>query len=218
MPNLPEDIVDNILMKLQAANSICRFRCVSKHWCSLLNNDDFMNSRLKHSIETEKINCLSVKGDDYTYEFYMHITKSTSLCTVFESERCESVKMDSPFKDTSLSVEIIGYSYGLILMRIHNNCYWRTTRRECQYFLWIPCTRELKEILFPKVEAGSEDYQKIDLYDVRSVTYGVNLNCDSNGYQTVVATCNGSYALGVCYGTEIQVYSSELNLWKTNVK
>ncbi|XP_026381836.1 F-box/kelch-repeat protein At3g06240-like [Papaver somniferum] len=150
---------------------------------------------------------------DDTVDDIMSMLPAKSICRF--SDLCDSVKTDSPFEDTSLAVEIIGSSHGLILMRIHDNCHWRTTRRECQYFLWIPCTRELKEILIPKVEAGPADYQKIDLDDVFSVTYGVNLNCDTNDYQIVIATCNGSYARGVCYGTEIQVYSSESSSWKT---
>ncbi|XP_026433504.1 uncharacterized protein LOC113330927 [Papaver somniferum] len=125
----------------------------------------------------------------------MQITKFSS---VLEDDQCESVKIDSPFQDKSLKIEIVGSYNGLILTRCSND--YLGTR----HWLWNPCTKELKGIVNPTVKDGLLDYQKIP----GSTAYGIGYNPDTDDYTIVVATSYiNRYSIGyhVC---EIQIYTS----------
>ncbi|XP_026381801.1 F-box protein CPR1-like [Papaver somniferum] len=114
----------------------------------------------------------------------MHITTFSS---VFEGHQCESV-IDSPFKDKSLNIEIVGSCNGLILMRCSKD--YLGSRR----WLWNPCTKELKGIVNPTIKHGLLDY------------HGIGYNRDTDDYSTIVVATRYIER----YSNRYRVYEIEL--------
>ena len=57
MASLPEDAILNILYRLPVKD-MQRYMCVSKPWCSLIDDPHFIRTHLEHSMETDTHLCL----------------------------------------------------------------------------------------------------------------------------------------------------------------
>ncbi|KAI3832447.1 hypothetical protein MKX03_020681, partial [Papaver bracteatum] len=71
MPYLHQDIVLDIIVRLPV-KPILRFRCVSKAWCKLLKDPDFVKKHLNHANEMNRFSVMLLSGKvepgfDYRY-------------------------------------------------------------------------------------------------------------------------------------------------------
>ncbi|KAJ9562338.1 hypothetical protein OSB04_007498 [Centaurea solstitialis] len=116
---IPDDVLRNILSRL-SAKPLMRFRCVSKHWNSLISNPCFMNSRSHRMI-------------------LMH-SGLTGLYA-FDPKHQSVVKLTYPFEHQIYECKIIGTLNGIVLLVLQKYIY-----GACIIILYNPLTRATKEL------------------------------------------------------------------------
>ncbi|XP_026416373.1 F-box protein CPR1-like [Papaver somniferum] len=200
---LPDDVIAHIFSSLPA-KSVARCRCVSKYWCDKLKDPNFINMHLQQCIISERFNCFSINDAS---EFYLHISKSSSLSVFEDDYREEPVEMDSPHKSQvfqSRHIQCYDSLNGLILMRSIN-----FATKEEVLCLWNPTTKELKDIKVPKVDS----YHSFD-----GPAYGFGYKSGIDDYIIVKANnvCfyDGSLGYEVCTGCAVQMYALRSDSWR----
>ncbi|XVF69622.1 hypothetical protein PTKIN_Ptkin11bG0096100 [Pterospermum kingtungense] len=131
MLTLSPDIISEILCRL-SVKPLLRFRCVSKPWCSLVDNPDFIKLHLSHSLKTKTQTHLSF------------ILREINLYSL----KC-ALKLDHPFEDGYGGTEVLGSCNGLLAL---------FNSRE-DVGLWNPSTR--KSIKIPVSEIEFPDHYDI---------------------------------------------------------
>ncbi|XP_059640348.1 F-box/kelch-repeat protein At3g06240-like isoform X2 [Cornus florida] len=122
---LPQDLVLNILYRLPA-KSLCRFKCVSKSWLTLISYPHFAKTHLNRSnSKTER--AILISDDLY----------SVDCAEAFNNDDLIATKLDLFSIEKQYEFEILGSCNGLILVRDAN----------CTKFLLNPSTREIRELL-----------------------------------------------------------------------
>lgn len=74
---IPEEILFEILLRLPV-KSLCRFRCVSKHWCSIISDPDFADAHFTCSKLLIPKLLISVIGDDRRHN--MNFRRPGKIC------------------------------------------------------------------------------------------------------------------------------------------
>ncbi|PIA31555.1 hypothetical protein AQUCO_04900095v1 [Aquilegia coerulea] len=186
MGNLPEDMIINILSRLPV-KSLLRFRCVSKPWCSLIDDSDFVKMHLNHAIQKNKFNLLLLS--EFDDEGYAHTIDCDTSYT-------EAIELDFPREALGSSRFIFsGSCNGLLYLHNGQND-----------IIWNPCTREFKRL--PKVPKGRE---KLDFADEESL-YGFGYSEVLDDYKVLKITefCpEGDFV-----SSEIMVYTLGTNSWR----
>ncbi|KAG5554860.1 hypothetical protein RHGRI_012430 [Rhododendron griersonianum] len=181
MPNLPEEIIFDVLSRLPVV-SLCRFRCVSKPWRSLISHPSFIKTHLnrntdKNTNKYERV-VLSDHRNWYTVELDSSQFRHHSV----------AVRLDFPPGQNPRYCEEICYSCdGLVLM----------LDRGFRCCLVNPSTRESRKLpLSPFTSySGFTDYgfgydSSIDDYKVVNICY-YDEEADAGSADNVV----GVYAL-----------------------
>ncbi|KAJ7954984.1 putative F-box family protein [Quillaja saponaria] len=220
MPNLPQDIIVEILLKLPV-KTLCRCRCVSKLWNSLISDSQFAKTHLYRGHK------------DYNFHFQRLklLISSRNLWSIdYESsgndiDEIASVELDYPLKDMPNGfAEAMGFAKdGLLYCRATDDAEPVVVRvdslidmharnwveilgssngltciipDEDVLFLFNPSTRKYKRIPDPPVESH---HNSNSLY-----TYGFGYDNINDDYK-VIRTCNGAL---------VNVYSLRTDSWR----
>ncbi|XP_026412483.1 F-box/kelch-repeat protein At3g23880-like [Papaver somniferum] len=120
-----QDIISNIIIRLPV-KSILQFRCVSKAWCKLLKDPDFVKKHLSHAIEMNKFSVMMHPCYD------LH-------------EKAHALAYD-PFSSTLSNPASINYPLARTFWGTCNGLICLTTTSEKDVVLWNPTTKEFKEV------------------------------------------------------------------------
>ncbi|KAL7244348.1 hypothetical protein ACSBR1_016565 [Camellia fascicularis] len=101
MSNFPMDLIVDILSRLPV-KPLVRFRCVSKPWCALIDDPDFIKLHLNRSINTKSHLNL--------------ILNYCSLSSVNFDSLDNATKLKSPLKWTDFGIEVLGSCNALICL------------------------------------------------------------------------------------------------------
>ncbi|PIN12079.1 hypothetical protein CDL12_15316 [Handroanthus impetiginosus] len=186
LPNLPEEIITEILLRLPV-KALLKFRCVSKLWLSLISSPQFIKTHLK----------ISTKNNIYSHNRL--ILSSGPRPNVFhtfslnpkidEYSYVDTLLFDYPLSvDQDERIRIVGSCNGLVcgVLDLGN------------VVLWNPSTRKLKKL----PNSGS----------LRGTHYGFGYD-ESNDDYKVVQTYWIDRDPDV-YETRVEVYSSRTNSWR----
>lgn len=121
MSNFPVDLIVDILSRLPV-KPLVRFRCVSKPWCALIDDPDFIKLHLNRSINTKSHLNL--------------ILNDCSLSSVNFDSLDNATKLKSPLKWTDFGIEVLGSCNGLI-------CLYNSEEDVC---IWNPSTRKHRKL------------------------------------------------------------------------
>ncbi|OMO64709.1 hypothetical protein COLO4_31895 [Corchorus olitorius] len=102
MANLPLDLIATILSRLPVKYLLC-FRCVSKLWRSLIDDPDFINLHLRHSLKYHTNHTLILKNSD------LHVADTACLGPF--------TKLEHPLMSYNHGVKILGSCNGLLCIR-----------------------------------------------------------------------------------------------------
>ncbi|XP_026439666.1 F-box/kelch-repeat protein At3g06240-like [Papaver somniferum] len=130
-----QDIVSNIIIRLPV-KSILRFRCVSKAWCKLLKDPDFVKKHLSHVIEMNKFSVMMHPCYD------LH-------------EKAHTLAYD-PSSSTLSSPASVSYPLARTFWGTCNGLICLSTTNEKDVVLWNPITKEFKEVPTVPIESADE--------------------------------------------------------------
>ncbi|PWA98465.1 F-box domain-containing protein [Artemisia annua] len=163
---IPDAIVENILTRLRA-KPLLRFRCVSKHWNSLITNPHFMSSRSRRTIfVATKTHRLTI-DDNVTFD---HTCRDSIVEVRY---LCENLKSDHKLSS------ILGTLNGLVLLQYSDIM-----------ILYNPFTRASNKIPYPESYLGrrgdaygfgygatTDDLRIVVLYNTYRV-YNTSIACE----------------------------------------
>ncbi|PIA26892.1 hypothetical protein AQUCO_08600042v1 [Aquilegia coerulea] len=190
MANLPQDIIPNILSRLPV-KSLLRFRCISKHWCSLIDDSDFVKMHLNHAIQNEKFQLIA-------YNWLEHGLYSVDCDTSYT----EAVKLDYP------SYEALG-KFCLVMGSCKGLLYLKTGSFQTGYYdvIWNSCTKEFKRLPREPIESDRPNPWQ------RNIIHGFGYNPIINDYKVVKIRqyYRDDYEF-ICF--EVMVYTLGTDSWR----
>ncbi|KAI8000265.1 F-box protein CPR1 [Camellia lanceoleosa] len=154
MSNLPMTLITDILSRL-AVKPLLRFRCVSKPWCALIDDPDFIRLHLNRSIKTKSNLSLILR------DCYISSVNFNSLDNVIE--------LDHPLKCPEFGTEVLGSCDGLI-------CLYNGEEDVC---IWNPSTRKHRNL--PSTPIEFPDYFTSCQY----IIYGFGYDSLTDDYKLV---------------------------------
>ncbi|TYI12896.1 hypothetical protein ES332_A08G020800v1 [Gossypium tomentosum] len=199
MGAIPHEITIDILGRL-SVKDLLRFKCVSKPWCSSIEDPYFIKLHLSHSLKTNTNHSLILRHREYH----------------FFSVNCDSLEtthiLNHPFGEPKKSIQILGSCNGLLALVNHND----------SIFLWNPSTRESQVLTSNEIEFASpspwiwfyvSQCSSPSIYIARSTYYGFGYDPISDDYKLVrmVQSCglDDEY-----FHSEAKVYSLRSNCWR----
>ncbi|XP_059442123.1 F-box/kelch-repeat protein At3g23880-like [Corylus avellana] len=192
----PEEIVREILLKLPV-QSLSRFNCVNKEWCSIIKSPTFASDHLAHTNRSENNSTsrrlLALKVSDETNHPYKNTTTIITAClSKQETEQTldNVVKSFDEYTDLSFlhkssipfSFEVVGSCNGLVLLRCFNTL-----------ILWNPLVEKFVTI--------SEPHTDLSYYDVG---WGFGFDSRTNDCRVVKID------------SQVQVFSLATGSWKSS--
>ncbi|PWA45010.1 F-box domain-containing protein [Artemisia annua] len=163
--NLPPEIIESILRRLPA-KSLGRFKSISKPWCSLISNPQFIKAHFHHNKSTSKVLLVSDSNSLYALDINEPYLKSNK----------EDVDISITAKELAFPLvqppimweEVLGSCNGLVLAKDVDD----------KVFITNPTTREVMEVPFSPFalpvhesfvmygfgyDSSSEDYRVITI-------------------------------------------------------
>ncbi|RZC82061.1 hypothetical protein C5167_044641 [Papaver somniferum] len=134
MGKLCQDMVLNIVVRLPV-KSILRFRCVSKDWCKLLKDPDFVKKHLRFAIEMNKFSLMM-------HPLYVFDLETYTLAY-------------DPSSSTLSNCVSIRYPWGTTFWGTCNGLVCLSTLFD-DLVLWNPATKEFKEVPPRPIESVNE--------------------------------------------------------------
>lgn len=137
MPNLPVELISEILFKLPV-KFLLQLRSVSKSWLSLISSPEFMKAHL----------LLSASNKDYTHHGVIlkvatesgHSVKDCCLRDLLYHPVTEAFDLDYPSKNPYNNLWFVGSFNGLICLAI------RLYYGRYDLFIWNPSIRKYKKL------------------------------------------------------------------------
>ncbi|PPS14606.1 hypothetical protein GOBAR_AA05985 [Gossypium barbadense] len=129
MAALPHELTINILCHL-SVKDLLRFKCVSKRWCSSIDNPDFIKHHLSHSLKTNTNHSLLLRHCGYHFFSVNYDSLKTT-----QTLKC-------PLSEPKKTLRILGSCNGLLALENDNQ----------RIFLWNQSTR--KSQVLPSTEIG----------------------------------------------------------------
>ncbi|KAI8002256.1 F-box/kelch-repeat protein [Camellia lanceoleosa] len=192
MAKLPEEIIIDILLRLPVT-SLCRFRCVSKPWLSLISDTYFIRTHLNRNTNNQKHPHDRLIIVSHPTDFHAVDLKSFQSRHDFEALHLKFPPEQKP----SDCMEIWGSCDGLLLMLDDfSNC-----------FLVNPSTRQSRKLPKSPFSINSSEYCCLD-----SFGFGYD---SSNDHYKVVRISHHDYNYRVaCADNIVSVYSLSTDSWR----
>ncbi|XP_059295010.1 F-box/kelch-repeat protein At3g23880-like [Lycium ferocissimum] len=190
-PFLPGDIVIDILLRLPV-KSLSRFTSVSKPFCSLIKNPNFISKQHAKTTQEKPPDLLIMGRHHKTLEVTVRLTKSL---TKPRHVIPPPLHFDVPFGVTSEKTRIVGSANGLVCLNLINH-------NGVAIVIWNPAIKTFKPI--PK----SPNVSSLGKLTVTDLGFGYHPGNDD--YMIVrllnVATSRRKY--------EVEVYMLSTNSWR----
>ncbi|XP_026429251.1 F-box/kelch-repeat protein At3g06240-like [Papaver somniferum] len=187
----PEDILKEIFLRLPG-RSLLRFRCVSKSFCTLIDNPSFrsMNHELSYSRNNPSFMfCEAKRNKIYTidYKSVSSLLPSSTTCEFTTNH------MNYPLKFQDCEVVFLSSCNGLVWIHLR-----KTGGHEKEYYIWNPATEVYKSIPMPR--------------EVKSLRrgYGFCYDYRTEDYKLVRVVVDWA---SKC--SDVDVYTVSSNSWKT---
>lgn len=185
LPNLPPDIIHDILSRLPV-KSLCCFKCVSKPWCTLIDDPDFIKLHLKRSIETNT-NLSIILRDAYLYSVDFDSLDS-------------AIELDHPLRSPDYGVDLLGSCNGLLCL----------SNSEETVVLWNPSTR--KHHLSPVAEI---EFPDTDCFTFcQYIIFGFGYDEINDDYKVVRIIQFYGEDVWDSFENEVKVFSLKQNSWR----
>ncbi|KAE8660313.1 hypothetical protein F3Y22_tig00116954pilonHSYRG00143 [Hibiscus syriacus] len=185
MATLSHDVIHDVLCRL-GVKDLLRFRCVSKPWCSLIDDPDFIKCHLSHSLKTNTNLSL--------------ILRDCNLVSVdFDSlKTVQRLKHPLDESDEGNGTEILGSSCNglLALYNVHE-----------EIGLWNPSTRKSQMLPATKIEFPPW------AFCVQFIVYGLGYDPVSDDYK-LVRMVQFFGKDDDSFDSEVKVYSLSTNCWR----
>ncbi|XP_055813627.1 F-box/kelch-repeat protein At3g23880-like [Solanum dulcamara] len=198
MPNLPEELITEILLKLPV-KSLLQFRSVSKSWLSLISSPDFVKTHL----------LLSASNKDYTHHGVMikvsnanRGVKDCSLSALLYDSVPEAFDLDYPGQIPDGYPQLVGSANGLICLAI--NLFYGL---DC-LILWNPSIRKHKELPSCRLNLNRRHQE----HGLPHFTFGFAYDEFQNDYKVVGIFPIYKYVS--LFRVEVQIYSLKSDSWK----
>lgn len=184
IPKLPDDLIIEILTRLPA-KPLCKFRCVSKSWLSLLSSKQFIKTHLK----------ISKKSTDFaSHRIILRCRdnlKQFSVHPLFYEPIIDAFDTDYPINLPRKPFGVVGSCDGLICLAVDR----------INLMLWNPSTRICKTLPDFDLKINPGGY----------FAYGFGFDKSSDDYKVVLGFINGSRDLTEVI---VLVYSLNSDEWK----
>ena len=174
--NLPRDIKFDILSRL-LVKDLCKFRCVSKHWCNLISNPTFLDFYHERSRDNPQILMMNDSKNDDNEQQLIHLT-SMDLDGKVGNELMTSIYGEC--------IDMLPSGHGLICLFYENH-----------FYLYNPATQEFVSLvegsLSPCNDHGAgfgyvmstKEYKAVHMFTQSESSTGFNIGCEiltlSNG-------------------------------------
>ncbi|XP_012477864.2 F-box protein CPR1 [Gossypium raimondii] len=179
------DEMIEILCRL-SVKDLLRFKCASKHWCSLIDDPYFIKLHLSHSLKTKTNHSLILRR----YEYHFFSVNYDSGETI--------QKLNHPLGEQKKAIKILGSCNGLLALIDDND----------RIFLWNPSTRKFQVLPSTEIEISSPSI----CFD-RSNFYGFGYDPISDDYKLVRMVQLHGNNKGYLH-SEAKVYSLRSNCWR----
>ncbi|KAH1108849.1 hypothetical protein J1N35_012617 [Gossypium stocksii] len=177
------------LFKVRAmlyVKDILRFKCVSKFWCSWIEDPYFIRLHLSYSLKTNTNRSLIVRHCKYQF-----------LSVNYDSPKITR-RLKQPLGEQKKYIQILGSCNGLLAVEDENG----------RILLWNPSTRKYQVLPSTEIEFSSPPIR----YS-RSTYYGFGYDPVSDDYKVVrivqLLGANDEY-----FHSEVKVYSLRSNFWR----
>ncbi|KAK8506330.1 hypothetical protein V6N13_016450 [Hibiscus sabdariffa] len=177
-------IMQELYLEFYGVKDLLRFRCVSKPWCSLIDDPDFIKLQLSHSLKTSTHLSLVLR-DCYLFS------------VAFDSPKAAQ-KLDNPFLDEGVGTEIWGSCNGLLALYNGGE----------EMALWNPSTRKSQMLSFTEMEFPR--YSCLTQF----IVYGLGHDPISDDYKLVQMVQLYDEEDNDSFVSEVKVYSLRTNSWR----
>lgn len=196
--HLPQELLLEVLLRVPV-KPLLRFRCVSKPWCSLIDNASFGLKHLEKSIECNPDSGIVVREYRKGEKHY--------LVDVDSEDEFTAVEIGDSLKTDLSGTRYAGNCNGLV-------CLWkRNDKSEDDIFLWNPATRKIRKL--PRANNIPIPFMLIGScvvgfgYDHVSDDYKVMRTYDSQIYNIMVSV----YSLKSNTWTRADTISNDIRIW-----
>ncbi|KAF5738673.1 F-box and associated interaction domains-containing protein putative isoform 1 [Tripterygium wilfordii] len=199
--NIPEDLVMDILACVPV-KSLLRFRCVSKPWCDLIGNPDFITKQyLKQTIMNKS------KGN--VFVTHSNISESLNCETMISSLKIDE-KDRLTVRETMIIPSHERFCLYLLICGPRNGiiCLYVMEPDADDLALWNPATREFKTIPSSKLEPPDTDRHETVFGNI-----GFGFDHRTNDYNVVRFV---TYTYNGYNGTveQVELFSLNSNSWR----
>ncbi|KAK8635436.1 hypothetical protein V6N13_004173 [Hibiscus sabdariffa] len=183
--SVPHDIVSEILRRL-GVKDLLRFKCISKAWCSLIDDPDFAKLHLSHSLKTGTNLSLVPRGLD------------GGLLSVELDSLKRARRLKHPLESYGDKfADLLGSCNGLLALM---------SRRD-EISLWNPSTRKSRTFPAAAVEISRGRPRR------GFVVYGFGYDPISDDYK-LLQMAQYYFSNDDSIKSEVKVYSSSSNCWR----
>ncbi|KAG4186000.1 hypothetical protein ERO13_A08G015400v2 [Gossypium hirsutum] len=157
MATLPHEMTIEILLRL-SVKDLLRFKCVSKPWCSSIDDPDFIKLHLFHSVKTNTNHSLILRHCEYHFFSVNYDSLKTTQ------------RLNHPLGEQKTPIKILGSCNGLLALIDDNG----------RIFLWNPSTRKSQVLPSSEIEFSSPS-----IFFPRSTYCGFGYDPISDDYKLV---------------------------------
>ncbi|CAN8252930.1 unnamed protein product [Cochlearia groenlandica] len=188
MANIPMDIIHDLFLRLPAT-TLVRFRLLSKHFLSLIDDPNFISSHLSRTIETGEHVTILLRGP--------RILRKAELDAPYKVSDVEH-----PLSGGGGFTEVFGSCNGLIGL----------ANSPTDIAVFNPSTRRIRRLPYEPTDFP------VNFADLDYVRYGLAYDSASDDYKVVrISPCKGEEIGGFLDSGghyEIKIFSLKRNSWK----